>query len=207
MIKIKGVNKESTVSSPSLEAHSAYALADNPELWEPQRQNNFEFVVSDLDNLVRPGVDPESENAKFGNAQKLLRLSVLSSSIPHFTQNVISLNRGNTTMKVAGRMEFPEGSLVVRDAIGADTKSILMAWQMKSGNPITGKVGLMSDYYKDAWLIEYTPDYQVVRQWRLKGCWISGLTEDAYNADNDGEKTVTATIQYNIGYVDNSDIL
>lgn len=207
MIKIKGVNKESTVSTPSLEAHSAYALADNPELWEPQRQNNFEFVVSDLDNLVRPGVDPESDNASFGNAQKLLRLSVMSSSVPHFTQNVITLNRGNTSMKVAGRIEFPEGSLVIRDAIGADTKSILMAWQMKAGDPQTGKVGLMSDYYKDAWLIEYTPDYQVVRQWRLKGCWISGLTEDAYNMDNDGEKTVTATIQYNMGYIDNSDIL
>lgn len=207
MIRIKGQNKASTVAEPSLEVHGAYALADNPELWEPQRANNFEFVVSDLDNLVRPGVSPDSDNAKFDNAQKLLRLSVQSATVPHFTQSAIEINRGNTSIKVAGRMSFGEGSIVIQDAIGANTKEILMAWQLLSGDPETEKVGHMSDYYKDAWLIEYTPDYQVVRQWRLKGCWISGITEDAYAQDSDSVKNVTATIQYNKGYIDNSDIV
>ena len=176
---------------PQDNTYGTYHLADNPALYDPMRNNTFEFVVTGLDKLLRVGADGSEENAYITNAQEVLRLSVDSASIPMFTQEVIPVMRGNSTIK------FASGSLVVNDWIGADSKSALMAWQNLSYNVKTDRVGNAADYKKDCWLIEYTPDYtKQVRQWQLKGCFISGLSEDAYSMSSDGKKTISATIEY-----------
>ena len=71
---------------------------------------------------------------------------------------------------------------------------------------MTEKVGLASDYKKKATLIEYTPDLQVVRSWNMYGCWISGISEDAYNSDQNSKKQITATIEYDYAMIDTSSI-
>lgn len=182
---------------PQDNTYGTYHLADNPALYDPMRNNTFEFVVTGLDKLLRVGADGSEENAYITNAQEVLRLSVDSASIPMFTQEVIPVKRGNSTIKFAGTPSFASGSLVVNDWIGADSKSALMAWQNLSYNVKTDRVGNAADYKKDCWLIEYTPDYtKQVRQWQLKGCFISGLSEDAYSMSSDGKKTINATIEY-----------
>ena len=182
---------------PQDNTYVTYHLADNPALYDPMRNNTFEFVITGLDKLLRVGADGSEENAYITNAQEVLRLSVDSASIPMFTQEVIPVKRGNSTIKFAGTPSFASGSLVVNDWIGADSKSALMAWQNLSYNVKTDRVGNAADYKKDCWLIEYTPDYtKQVRQWQLKGCFISGLSEDAYSMSSDGKKTISATIEY-----------
>ena len=182
---------------PQDNTYGTYHLADNPALYDPMRNNTFEFVVTGLDKLLRVGADGSEENAYITNAQEVLRLSVDSASIPMFTQEVIPVKRGNSTIKFAGTPSFASGSLVVNDWIGADSKSALMAWQNLSYNVKTDRVGNAADYKKDCWLIVYTPDYtKQVRQWQLKGCFISGLSEDAYSMSSDGKKTISATIEY-----------
>ena len=182
---------------PQDNTYGTYHLADNPALYDPMRNNTFEFVVTGLDKLLRVGADGSEENAYITNAQEVLRLSVDSASIPMFTQEVIPVKRGNSTIKFAGTPSFASGSLVVNAWIGADSKSALMAWQNLSYNVKTDRVGNAADYKKDCWLIEYTPDYtKQVRQWQLKGCFISGLSEDAYSMSSDGKKTISATIEY-----------
>lgn len=182
---------------PQDNTYGTYHLADNPTLYDPMRNNTFEFVVTGLDNLLRVGADGSEENAYITNAQEVLRLSVDSTSIPMFTQDVIPIQRGNSTVKFAGRPKFSSGSLVVNDWIGADTKSALMAWQNLSYNVNTDRVGNAADYKKDCWLIEYTPDYtRQIRQWKLKGCFISGLSEDAFSMSSGDNKTINATIEY-----------
>lgn len=201
-IIINGQERDTTINAQSLEAHSARVLADNPALYEAQRQNNFEFVVSGLNGITRVGTIDQ----KLSNAEEYLRLAVDQSSVPHYEQGVIEIKRGNTTMKSAGVISFASGTLVINDYIGANTKEILMSWQNLSGNPQTGKVGLMKDYKKNAWLVEYTPDYQEVRKWRIVGCWISGMSEDAYSQSADGKKLITAAVPYDLAYIDNSEI-
>ncbi|MBO7697178.1 MAG: hypothetical protein J6T10_31485 [Methanobrevibacter sp.] len=49
-------------------------------------------------------------------------------------------------------------------------------------------------------MVEYTPDYQAVRKWVLRGCWISQISEDNYNNEENSKHTITATIQYDYGY-------
>lgn len=181
-----------------------YHLAANPNMFEPQRENNFEFVVTDIDGIVRAGMQGnESDSIKrIKNAQEIISLSVVSTSVPHFSQNAIEVKRGNSTLKFAGTPTFDTGSLVVNDWIGADTKSILQAWQNLSYNVRTEKVGLVSEYKKDCYLIEYSPDGQVVRQWRMHGCWISRLSEGEYNAEGNGKKQISAEIQYDRAEID-----
>ena len=100
-------------------------------------------------------------------------------------------------MKAAGIPSFNEGELVIKDYRGADGKSILLAWQNLSYNVKGQTIGHMSGYKKDCYLIEYSPDYsRIVRQWILHGCWISGISQDAFNVEEGGERNVTATIQY-----------
>lgn len=185
-----------------------YHLADNPQYFEVQRGNNFEFVVTDIDGILRAGAQGGEANATFPNAQELLRLSVVSCPIPHYTQQVVEIKRGNSTLKYAGVPTFNEGSLTLNDYIGADTKSILMAWQNLSYNVETEKVGSLdvTNYKKNCYLIEYTPDYRKVRQWVLYGCWISGLSESDYSADSGDKHQITATIQYDHAQIDMSEV-
>lgn len=105
----------------------SYHLADNPELYESQRDNNFEFIVTGIDNILRVGAEPGDTSPNIENASQTLRFSVVSSSVPMFSQEVLSIRRGNSIMKFAGAPTFSDGTLVVNDYIGADTKSALMA--------------------------------------------------------------------------------
>ena len=194
--------------------HGTYHMADNPNLYEPQRVNNFEFVVTDLDNLIQPGtavpvtpgVEPTGGRV-IEQAQEVLRLSMISTFLPHFQQNPIEIKRGNNTLRYAGVPNFNSGGTIrVNDFIGAGTKAILEAWQALSYNVYTEKVGLASDYKKDCYVIEYTPDYQVVRQWRLHGCWISNIQEDDYNNEDNAKHNITATIEYDRAEIDTSSL-
>lgn len=186
-----------------------YHLADNPQLYEVQRNNNFEFIVTDLDNILRAGAIGTEKNAKIANAQEVLRLSVTKASVPHFTQEVVPVKRGNSTLKYAGVPQFGDGSLSFNDFIGADTKSVLMAWQNMSYNVRTEKVGSLdvTPYKKDCYLIEYTPDYRKVRTWRLYGCWISSLTEGEYTAEDGGKHNIDCTIQYDRAEIDLTEVI
>lgn len=182
------------------DSHGTYHLANNQDLYEIQRDNNFEFVVTGIDKLMRASTTAD-DNEYITNGQEVLRLSVNKASIPNFTQEIITIKRGNSVMKAAGVPTFSEGSLEVNDYIGADTKSVLMAWQKLSYDVKTERVGRMSQYKKDCTLIEYTPDYQQVRYWNLIGCWVSGISEPEFNMESGSKKTITATIQYDKAYM------
>lgn len=177
--------------------YGAYHLGDNPTLYEPQRTNNFVFVVSDIDGILRSAPSSYSEsNLRIQNAQQILYFSVASVQLPHFQQNPIEIKRGNSSIKVAGVPSFTGGQLTVHDYIGADPKSVLMAWQALSYDVETEAVGRMAQYKKDCTLIEYTPDHEVVRYYDLKGCWVSNLTEDQRSHDTNNASMITVEIQF-----------
>ena len=193
------------VHQPSDEPHGTYHLADNGNLFEIQRSNNFEIVITDLNNIQRAATLGGESSDTFSNGEEIIRLSVTRSSVPHFQQNAIEVKRGNNTVKYAGVPTFSSGTLVVNDYIGAETKEVLMAWQNCSYDVYTEKVGLVDDYKKECRLIEYSPDYQVVRTWVLYGCWISQLQEDDYDSDSNNKKTITATIEYDKASIETVD--
>ena len=181
----------------SIENEGAYYLARNPQLFEPSRGNTFRFYVSGLGGLLRASYTGQEEDSTISqDADKMLELSVKGTAIPKFSQEPITIRRGNSVMKAAGLPTFSEGSLTIDDFIGADGRSILMAWQNLSYNVQTQMVGYMSEYKKDAVLIEYDPKFKMVRQWNLYGCWVSDLTPGEFDHDNGDKRQISATIQY-----------
>lgn len=207
MIRINGQDVPSTINQPTNTPMGTYHLAANTNLFEVQRTNNFEFIVTDIDGITRAGMIGGEAQSTFPNAQEIIRLSVSSSAVPHFEQSVIEVKRGNSTMKFAGTPTFASGDIKVVDYIGASAKEVLMAWQNLSYNVVTDKVGLASDYKKDCYLVEYTPDYQKVRQFKLHGCWISNLQEEEYNHESNEKKLVTCTITYDRAEIDTSEVV
>lgn len=178
----------------------AQHISTNLANYEAARTGFFSLIVDNLDNIVKATYngDPKAAAAadKIAKAQETLKLNVLTSDVPHFELNVLEYKRGNETVRFAGTPTFNAGSVKVDDVVGMDTKSILMAWQGLAYNVHTRKGGRMKDYKRNCTLIEYTQDYEQVRSWTLYGCWISGLSEDAFDRENDGKRAITATIQY-----------
>jgi hypothetical protein len=204
--KIRLNNKEvaSTLHTNDKGASKGTAnLANNPKHYEIQRNNNFEFYIEGLSKTV---AKIENNTYAYDNADDVIRISVAKAFVPHFTQNAIEVKRGNNTMKFAGVPTFSNGQIELNDYIGAGTKDILMAWQKQSYDVETEKVGLASDYKKVAYLLEYTPDYQLIRTWKLMGCWISALSESDYAYDSSDKHTIQVTIEYDKAFLDTSDV-
>lgn len=191
--------QNSTAAEASTDRIGTYYLADTPTYYEPQRSNTFKFYASSLNGILGSALTTDE------NEEKALELSVKASSVPHFAIDKLTINRGNSQMHFAGKATFDDGQITVHDYIGAHTKDILYAWQQKAYNVRTEKVGLAADYKRDCYLLEYTPDYQLVRTWILKGCWVSKISEENYDHDSTNNKTMDVTIVYDKAWIDDSD--
>ena len=206
-IRINGTDRPSTINQASSSPIGTYHMAANTNLYEIQRTNNFEFIITDIDGITKAGMIGGETNGTIANAQEVVRMAVASASVPFFSQSAIEVKRGNSTMKFAGVPTFDAGSIKINDYIGASAKEVLLAWQALSYNVVTEKVGLASDYKKDCYLVEFTPDYQKVRQWKMHGCWISKLNESEYNSEQNDKKQIDVTIEYDRAEIDTSEVL
>ena len=206
-IRINGTDRPSTINQSSASPMGTYHMAANTNLYEIQRTNNFEFIVTDVDGIQKAGMIGGESNGTIANAQEIIRMAVSKASVPFFSQDPIEVKRGNSTMKFAGVPKFEAGSISVTDYIGASAKEVLLAWQALSYNVVTEKVGLASDYKKDCYLVEYTPDYQKVRQWKMHGCWISKLSGGEFSSDNNEKMQVDVTIEYDKAELDTSEVI
>lgn len=173
-----------------------YHLADNPKSYQPIRTNNFRFLVSGLDNLLRVAGDENNLDDYITNGQEVIDFSVVSFTVPDFQQSPIDINRGNSTVHYAGKASFNSGTLVINDFAGADGKSVLRAWQALSYNVVDDTIPSSDVYKKDAVVLEYLPDNTLVNYWELKGCWVSSIQESGWDNNNADKKTLTGTIVY-----------
>jgi hypothetical protein len=179
---------------------SAQHISTNLANYEAARSGFFSLIVDNIDNIVRASYTGEKADAtagdKIAQAQEILKLNVVKAPVPHFALQKLSYRRGNDVVNFAGVPDFTDGSIVVDDVVGVDTKSILMAWQALGYNVHTRKGGRMKDYKKDCTLVEYTQDFEQVRSWKLYGCWVRNITEGDFDKENDGKRQVTAEIVY-----------
>lgn len=185
-----------------------YHITDNNDIYEPARNNNFEFIVAGIDGILKAGTDQSviNENDYIKNGQEVLRVAVESASVPNFQLGTIEVKRGNTTAKFAGVPTFSSGSLVVKDYISIDSgysnpKDILLAWQALAYDVRTEQVHRAKNYKRTGTLIEWDPAYKtIVRKWTIEGAWVSEVSEDAFSTENEGQRKITATIVYDKAY-------
>ena len=178
--------------------YGTYHLSDNPALYEPSRNNAFEFVVnSRINTLVQAGITLPDDTTMLTGIQDVIKLSVSEASVPHFDLGVIEIKRGNSTMKFAGTPTFNEYSIKCNDYVGAKTKAILLAWQALAYDVAKDVVNLAVNYKFDCQLVEYTTDYsRIIRTWTLKNCWVRSLSEGSFTHDSNDKRTIDVTIIY-----------
>ena len=200
-----------------LNYNSSYHISDRPDLYQPAVSNTFVLVIGmsnlstlglpdvNLDkNLLLPGRDSLKEDfddndyLKLGtNASDIIRISVISGKVPHFSLDPIEIRRGNSRVKFAGSPSFENEDLTLQDYVGARTKDILMAWQAKAYDVVNDIVHTSDNYKINCTLNEYSPDMQtLVRSWDMIGCWIGGISEDNFNVQERKERQITATLHY-----------
>lgn len=181
---------------------STYHLSQNPDLYEPSRNNAFEFQLDlgDLsDTLLTAGANAAiaTEDDYLGTVSDIIRLSVAEASIPHFDLEVIRIRRGNSEMKFAGTPSFSEGSIKCNDYVGARTKDVLLAWQRMAYDVVNDVVELAGNYKRNCRLVEYTPDFsRIVRTWNLYGCWVKTLSEGSFSHDSNDKRSIDVTIVF-----------
>lgn len=181
-------------------------ISTNLRDYEAARNSFFVFEIdsNQLTNLYRPDFNPDTGKATIdegtlydgAKAAEAIRLNVVKASVPNFTVEVLEYRRGNDVVKFAGVPTFKDGSIVVDDVVGMETKNILYAWQYLAYNPSTRKGGRMKDYKKTCTLMEYTQDYELIRTWNLEGCFVTGIDEGEFDRESDGKRQLTVSIAY-----------
>ena len=198
-----------------------YHISSDLQNYETARSNFFTLIVEDIDDLLYPEYSYGEENTDNQyvtsssrgkkSAQTVLKLSINKAFVPHFSNGVIPVQRGNSVVKFADTPTWDGNkTLEFQDFVGLETKSVLMAWQALVYDVMTDTQGRAGDYKitqdgkqiqrkgykKNCTLVEYTPDFQVVRYWKLIGCWVKNISEDPYDKTNDDLRRVTGTIRY-----------
>ncbi|HHW90866.1 MAG TPA: hypothetical protein GX745_08210 [Clostridiales bacterium] len=165
--------------------------------YQPAKGNFFEFIIDDIPQLLKAGVEAEFAEADdyITNAQEVIRLTVNRASIPHFELADISIRKGNSVVYYAGVPTFSEQTIELDDMIGAQSKAVLEALKARAYDISTDKGGRAIDYKFNANLVEYTSDHVKVRGWKLIGCWIRSLQESDYNKEEDSLRRVSASVR------------
>ena len=187
-------------------AEISASISENLSSYEAARSGFFILVVDGLDDLLKPNYRGEAENAedsdRIKKAQETLKLSVTKCPVPHFEIATNEYRRGNDVVKFAGVPTWNGGTITVADYVGLDTKSLLMSWLYKAYNPHTRKGGRMKDYKKSATLCEYTQDYELIRTWTIEGMFITKITEDDFDKENDGPRKLNVEFVFDRATVD-----
>ena len=192
---------------------SAFRNFDDKTLYEPQRDNHFEFVVefSGNDRLLKFGKATDdtassSESAYLDNASEFLRVSLKTAFLPQIGVNPINVKRGNSDIVFAGSPIIGHsGNISFNDWIGIRTYDICLAWSQLVYNMKTDKVGLAQDYKRVAHIFQYTPTWQLVRAWKLNGVFPTNVQGGELNYEGgNAQMQVQMTLSYDNFEIDYS---
>ena len=160
----------------------------NQKEYQLQGRNHFEI---------------QFEGSKWSKTETLL---VKSFPLPKERTEVNTLDHFNQQIKLAGKTTFEGGSLVIHDAIDKDVEVLFRRWRKTVYDATTGKVGYAADYKTNGYVIEYSPNGEKARKWKLIGCWPSDVDYGDLDYETGGYKDLTATITYDWAYrVDDKD--
>ena len=115
-----------------------YHISSDLQNYETARSNFFTLIVEDIDDLLYPEYSYSEENTDNQyvtsssrgkkSAQTVLKLSINKAFVPHFSNGVIAVQRGNSVVKFADTPTWDGNkTLEFQDFVGLETKSVLMA--------------------------------------------------------------------------------
>ncbi len=174
----------------------AYHISNNTVEYNPVRRNNFNLVIPGLKNILRVGAEDGSTETDdiIADGSEEIILALKNCDIPNVELGKVEINRGNSKIKFAGKPTFSDINIEAYDYIGANVKDTLLAWENLAYNSRYDYIAGARKYKFDCTLYEYTPDYEEVRHWDIKGAWVNTVTQDGFAADSEDVMTVKATM-------------
>lgn len=152
----------------------AYFMHNGSIDYEPQRTNNFiiEFPNAGLSTL---------------------KFAVKSVDGLGINISPIKVTYGNNSINYAGKPEYNDLSITIRDFIGLDTEQELMTWHNKVYDPKSQAIGFAAQYKQSGILREFAPNGTVLRGWNLYGCFPSNITLGNFSYDDNSIREINAT--------------
>lgn len=171
-------------------------MVDRNDLFEPQRNNNFEIQLH-LDGVRSPNGTPliETPGSDHYPGQSIM-LSVATFDAPTINIGVIEVPYGNNQIKYAGKPSYENSRVVVNDFIGLDIERILSNWHDCVFDPDSQKIGRAANYKASAHLVEYSPDGELYRMWMLHGVWPGTLNLGSFDQQGGSVRQVTLDLIY-----------
>ena len=134
----------------ALAAH-LFAVANNN--YEPQRTNNFELAIVGLSNIYAAGCERDNNHGFTQAEYKLLQnsgneltLSIQGAFTPQENISKLEVPYGNSSVKFAGKVEYPDGTITWTDYYHQDMELLLKCWLRSVYNGQNGAVGDATDY-------------------------------------------------------------
>ena len=151
-------------------------LMKAPYQYEPLRKNRFQ-VRFPTDIAIQPW-------------------ALASGQLPRININKVSIPLLNTSTYVAGRYEWGEISMVIRDFIAPSQSQAIMEWVRLHAESVTGRMGYNVGAAKDIEIEMLDPTNVVVQSWRCEKCIIVGDVQFSdLSYDDDALSTINLTVQ------------
>lgn len=170
------------------------------DVFEPQRTNNFEIRFPNLNQLTSSQTMSKDNKVVYNDCGKAITLSVASVGDLSQSISAIPVSYGNNAVKFAGKPDLNSISMTINDFIGLETERILESWSALVYNKYDQTVGKASKYKQRAYLIEYSPDYEIAKVWQLEGCWPGDISYGGYQQDNNSIRQITMTLNVDFAF-------
>lgn len=161
--------------------------------YEVQRTNNFRINI-DLSEFADGITDTTG----------LIGLACETTGLPNSTTDALESPYGNSLVKVAGKTNFDDISITVKDFIEKDIERVLMNWRYAVYNPETGKIGWATNYKREARITLYSPNGTRERTWIAQGVWPTGLELGDFDYSSADLRKLTMTLSVDNAYLERS---
>lgn len=148
----------------------------------PLTQNNFEIRIYNMDG---------SSPTEFSD---LLTLSTDEVNEITEDQDDITVHYGNGIIKFPGKVSFGDVSWTLNCYCEPNVLESLRAWRKQVYDPVTERMGLPSEYMRQAFFIKYDGQGGVRDVIRCPGTWIKGLNNGGMTQEGGLVKVQTTLV-------------
>ena len=153
---------------------SADHIAAQNGAFEPQRKNNFTLRIT--------------------VGGRVIQQALQSFPFPKESNAPIEINFGNEQRKVAGRVNYTDLDLILKDYADQPVMKTLVAWRRKVYDPATGKIGLAKDYKEQGEVVMFAPNGTLERRWKLIGVWPSNMDPGGGDMEANAQNLITIAL-------------
>ena len=122
---------------------------------------------------------------------------IQKTDMPNPTSGKLTIPHINKERYVKGKTKWDEISITLMDSIVPSAAQIAMEWFRLSHEAVTGRDGYFDMYAKDITIQILGPVGDIVREWTLKGAWVTNIKQSSRDWGSEDYSNIDLTIAYN----------